>query len=143
MYLDGLTYTGSDGRIIVRPPGLTDLPGSAATAGALTAILGLGLLLRRRQPAQVLAILGAVTVGFAAIYLSQVRSTLLATIGASGLLAIVAFWRGRFASAGWLLLAGGADCHWLLRLGCVGRRHVGDRPLRQPPGLWSNRRVSQ
>ena len=106
VYLDGLTYVGNDGRVIVRPPGLTDLPGSAATAGALTAILGLGLLLRRRQPAQVLGILGAVTIGFAAIYLSQVRSTLLATIGASALVSLVAFRRGRFASAGWVLLAG-------------------------------------
>jgi hypothetical protein len=55
----------------------------------------------------VLGILGAVTVGFAAIYLSQVRSTLLATIGASALLSLVAFRRGRFASAGWVMLAGG------------------------------------
>ena len=107
-YLDGLTYTGSDGRAIIRPPGLTDQPGAAALAGALTAIIGLGLLIRRRNPMQVIGILGAVTVGFAAIYLSQVRSTLLATVGAAALLSLVAFRRGRFAAAGWVLLAGGA-----------------------------------
>ena len=107
-YLDGLTYQGSDGRLIVRPPGLTDQPGAAASAGALTAILGLGLLLRRRQPIQFAGILAAVTVGFAAIYLSQVRSILLATIGASALLSVVALRRGRFAGAGWMVLAGAA-----------------------------------
>jgi hypothetical protein len=107
-YLDGLTYTGSDGRAIVRPPGLSDQPGAAATAGALSAILGLGLLLRRRNPAHVIGILGAVTVGFAAIYLSQVRSILLATIGAGALLSLVALRRGRFAGAGWVMAAGGA-----------------------------------
>ena len=106
-YISGLTYTGSDGRVIVRPSGLTDQPGAAATAGALTAIIGLGLLLRRRRPVPVMAILAAVTVGFAAIYLSQVCSTLLATIGACALLSLVALRRGRFAGASWVLLTGG------------------------------------
>ena len=107
-YLDGLTYEGSDGRYIVRPPGLTDQPGAAATAGAFTAILGLGLLLRRRQPIQFAGIIAAVTVGFAAIYFSQVRSILLATIGASAVLSMVALRRGRFAGAGWMVTAGAA-----------------------------------
>ncbi|MEQ1907194.1 MAG: hypothetical protein ABMA15_00125 [Vicinamibacterales bacterium] len=106
-YISGLTYTGSEGRAIVRPPGLTDQPGAAATAGALTAIIGLGLLLRRRRPVHLVAIVAAVTVGFAAIYLSQVRSTLLATIGACALLSVVALRRGRFAGASWVLLTGG------------------------------------
>jgi hypothetical protein len=107
-YLDGLSYIGSDGRMIIRPPGLTDQPGAAATAGAFTAIIGLGLLLRRRNPVQIAGIMGAVAVGFAAIYLSQVRSTLLATIGAAALVSLVALRRGRFAGAGWVLLTGGA-----------------------------------
>lgn len=107
-YVAGLTYTGSDGRVIVRPSGLTDQPGAAATAGALTAVIGLGLLLRRRRPTHVIAILTTVTIGFAAIYLSQVRSTLLATIGACALLSLVALRRGRVAGASWVLLTGGA-----------------------------------
>ena len=107
-YVDGLTYRGADGRLIVRPPGLTDQPGAAATAGALGALLGFGLLLRRRSPLQVAGILAAITVGFAAIYLSQVRSTLLATVGAAVLLGLVAFRRGRTAGAGLILVAGAA-----------------------------------
>jgi hypothetical protein len=105
-YLDGLTYEGADGRSIIRPPGLTDQPGAAASAGALTAILGLGLLLRRRRPLQVAAILAAVTLGFASIYFSQVRSLLLATIGASAVLSVVALRRGRLVGASRTLFAG-------------------------------------
>lgn len=106
-FLDGLTYTGNDGRAIVRPPGLSDQPGAAALAGALTAIVGFGLLLRRRNPVHVAAILAAIASGFAAIYLSQVRTALLATVGASVLMALVAVRRRRFAGASWVLLAGG------------------------------------
>ena len=77
-------------------------------AGATTAILGLGLLLRRRSTVQVGAILAAITIGFAAIYFTQVRSILLATIGAGGLLALVAFRRGRLLGASSIVLVGGA-----------------------------------
>lgn len=107
-FLDGLTYTGNDGRAIVRPPGLSDQPGAAALAGAIGAILGFGLLLRRRNPIHIIAILAAITVSFAAIYFSQVRSTLLATLAAGSVLALVALRRGRIAGAGWVVLTGGA-----------------------------------
>ncbi len=107
-YVDALTYVGSDGRLIVRPPGLSDQPGAAATSGAFAAILGFGLLLRRRNPVMTLGILAAIAVGFAAIYLSQVRSTLLGTIGAGALLTAVAVRRGRLASAAWVFGVGAA-----------------------------------
>src|SRR5262245_34303847 len=48
-YVESLTYVGADGRVITRPPGLTDTPGGAALAGAMTAILALGLSLRTRS----------------------------------------------------------------------------------------------
>ena len=35
-----LTYIGADGREIIRPPGLSDMPGGAAVAGMMTMILG-------------------------------------------------------------------------------------------------------
>jgi hypothetical protein len=107
-YVDGLTYLGPDGRLIVRPPGLSDQPGAAATAGAFAAILGLGLLLRRRTPLVTLGLLASIAVGFAAIYFSQVRSTLLATIAAWSLLTVVALQRGRLARAAWVLGVGAA-----------------------------------
>ena len=106
-YVEGLTYVGNDGRFIVRPPGLSDQPGSAATSGALAALLGFGLLLRRRHPLVTTAILSSIAIGFAAIYLSQVRSTLLATVGGWALLTVVALRRGRLASAAWVFAVGG------------------------------------
>jgi hypothetical protein len=74
----------------------------------LTAILGLGLGLRRRKPWQMIAILGAVGIGLAAVYLTQVRSLLLMAMVSAGALGLVAFRRGRVAGASWILAAGGA-----------------------------------
>src|SRR5262245_41884046 len=47
--ISALTYVGADGREIVRPPGLSDLPGGAAVAGMMTMIVGLALALGRDQ----------------------------------------------------------------------------------------------
>ena len=45
--IHSLTYIGADGREIVRPPGLSDMPGGAAVAGMMTMVLGLALALGR------------------------------------------------------------------------------------------------
>ena len=45
--IHALTYIGADGREIVRPPGLSDMPGGAAVAGMMTMVLGLSLALGR------------------------------------------------------------------------------------------------
>ena len=47
--IHALTYIGADGREIVRPPGLSDMPGGAAVAGMMTMVLGLSLGLGRDQ----------------------------------------------------------------------------------------------
>jgi hypothetical protein len=107
-YLSSLSYVGSDGRLIVRPSGLSDTPGGAALAGSLTALLGLGLCLRKRRPWQVAAILGAIGIGLDAVYLTQVRSLLLMAIVSAGVLGFVAFRRGRVARASWILATGAA-----------------------------------
>lgn len=94
-YVESLSYFGPDGRIIVRPPGLSDQPGGAAMAGAFAALLGLWLVLEARQAVAKAASLGAVGVGLAAIYLTQVRSVLLMVIGGVVLMAALAFRQGR------------------------------------------------
>ena len=38
-FVDALSYVGPDGRPIIRPPGLSDLPGGAAVAGLTTVLL--------------------------------------------------------------------------------------------------------
>jgi hypothetical protein len=107
-YVDSQTYEGRDGRMIVRPPGLTDMPGGAAVAGAFAAVLGLGLSLRSRRFVHVFGTIAASGIGLAVIYLTQVRSVLLMVMGAVAVLAVVAFRQGRVAAAAWIGLAGGA-----------------------------------
>jgi hypothetical protein len=119
-----LSFTTDDGRKILRPCGLTDTPGAASGAGALTCLLGLCWSLRpiarwKRLAALVLSMAGA-----AALYLSQVRSTLIVTVGCIpvlvGLLAMRRDYRraGLLCVMGTLALAAGAA--WVLRSGGVG-----------------------
>jgi len=85
---------------IVRPPGLSDQPGGAALTGALAVVLGVGLSLTARRPTLVALTLGSAAVGLAAIYLTQVRSLLLMSMGALAVIAAVVFRRGQVRVAG-------------------------------------------
>ena len=107
-WVDQLSYEGANGRTIVRPPGLTDQPGAASIAGALAAVLGLGLTLISQGPAQRLLGLGGATLGLFVLYLTQVRSVLLMCVGGFAMMAALMFRRGRFAAGTWLLVGGGA-----------------------------------
>jgi len=78
--LGTVTYRGPDGRLIVRPPGLFDTPGAVAGPGMYAALLGLvfatsAIALWKRTAALVAAF-----AGIAAIYLSQVRVSLIVAI---------------------------------------------------------------
>jgi hypothetical protein len=107
-WVDSLTYEGADGRLIVRPPGLTDQPGGAAIAGATSAILGLGLTLVQGWPGGRFVPLAGTAIGLAVLYLTQVRSLLLMVVGAFLVMALVMFRRGRVGAAAWLVGGGGA-----------------------------------
>ena len=107
-YLGSLTYLGSDGRVITRPPGLSDVPGGAAVAGGVTAMLGLGLSFRATSPWQMIGALIAVAVGVAVVYLTQVRSVFLMVVVGAAVLTLMAFKIGRLARASWLLIGGTA-----------------------------------
>ena len=48
--VSSLTYRGADGREIIRPPGLSDMPGGAAASAMVTVTLGLALAFRRGLP---------------------------------------------------------------------------------------------
>jgi len=106
-YLATLTYIGRGGRLVVRPPGLTDQPGGAALAGALTVLLGLGLSLDVKSEFRRVGLLGASAVGLAVIYLTQVRSALLMVIVGVALLSVLAFRQGRIAAGAWISVSGG------------------------------------
>lgn len=100
LYVESLTYVGRDGKLIVRPPGLTDQPGGAAVSGALTVVLGAGLSLVASTPAVRTVTLASVAFGLAAIYLTQVRSLLLLSVGSLALMSLVLFRRGQARLAG-------------------------------------------
>lgn len=71
--LGHLTYLGPDGELIVRPPGLFDMPGGVAGPGGYAALLGLVFAATRIAPWQRLVSLAFAFSGMAAIYLSHVR----------------------------------------------------------------------
>jgi hypothetical protein len=98
LWVESLTYLGPDGRKIIRPCGLSDLPGGAASAGATTALLGALLAVRpggglvSRFACVALAGLGALCV-----YLTQVRSLLLMTAVTYALMCVLLVRQRRFA----------------------------------------------
>ena len=99
MYVESLTYVGPNGERIVRPPGLSDQPGGAAVTGALAVALGAGLSLCAQTPTASVLTLASVGIGLTAIYLTQVRSLLLMSVGALGVLAVLLFRRGQIQVA--------------------------------------------
>ena len=78
--LGTVTYRGADGRLIVRPPGLFDTPGAVAGPGMYAALLGLVFATSAIAFWKRLAAIGAAFAGIAAIYLSQVRVSLIVAV---------------------------------------------------------------
>jgi hypothetical protein len=106
--IGSLTYRGADGREIVRPPGLSDMPGGAAVSGMTTMIMGLALSMRRQRWWLSIGCLAAGAVGMTALYLTQVRSLTLLAAGSAALLALLRFRQGRMVEGSLTLAAGGA-----------------------------------
>jgi len=78
--LGTVTYRGADGRLIVRPPGLFDTPGAVAGPGMYAALLGLVFATSAIAFWKRLAAIAAAFAGIAAIYLSQVRVSLIVAV---------------------------------------------------------------
>lgn len=106
--LGAVTYDGPNGRMIIRPPGLFDTPGAVAGPGMFAALLGVifGLSpIAAWKRAGSFAFAGA---GIAAIYLSQVRISLVVTLLMFGIYAVTLVMQRRAAKAtAFALLAGG------------------------------------
>jgi hypothetical protein len=94
--ISSLTYVGVDGRQIIRPPGLSDMPGGAAIAGMFAMILGLTLAVQPHQKWPVrLICLAAGAIGMTTLLLTQVRSLSLLAAASVGVSALMRFRRGR------------------------------------------------
>ena len=99
-----LTYIGADGREIVRPPGLTDLPGGAAVSATITALLAFALATRARtESRRRVFFLGAAVIGLTVVYLSQVRSMLVMICVCMLTAGAVRLRQGRVAHTAWIL----------------------------------------
>jgi hypothetical protein len=97
--MGAVTYIGAQGQRIVRPPGLFDTPGAVAGPAMFAALLGLVFAVSAIpawKRAVSLAIAGA---GLAAIYLSQVRVSLVATVVMMGVYVFASLRQGRAARA--------------------------------------------
>jgi hypothetical protein len=121
-FVSAMSYVGSAGRIIIRPPGLSDLPGGAAIAGAFTALLGFALAMRANQRQVFRAVFFAsAAVGVTVVYLTQVRSILLMILGCMLVMALVRLRQGRLLQTGWLATSAGvlvfSSFLWAVTLG--------------------------
>jgi hypothetical protein len=101
-FVSALSYIGSDDRLIIRPPGLSDMPGGAAVSGVIAALLAFGFATRssvtmRTRAYYVAAVLVASTV----VYLTQVRSVLLMLVGCMMVVAFVSLRQGRTLQGSW------------------------------------------
>jgi len=108
-FLQGLSYVGADYRMIIRPPGLSDLPGGAAISAATALCLAFSFAVRPDQrlwsrAAYVAAAFVCVTV----VYLTQVRSMLLMALGCMVAMALIRLRQGRVLQSGWIAAIGGA-----------------------------------
>jgi len=113
---EGLKITLDSGRRVFRPLGLSDTPGGAGVSGMFAILFGLAFLLIERRWLIKAACLGAITLGLAAIYLSEIRSALVVVL--IWLLALSAFmvksknWKQLGTVVAGLLLVAVLGFHW-------------------------------
>jgi hypothetical protein len=107
-FLGGLTYVGSEDRVIVRPPGLSDLPGGAAISGTIAALLGFALALRPHQQQLPRALyFASAAIAITVVYLTQVRSSILMILACTAVMALVRLRQGRILQSGWIAASAG------------------------------------
>jgi hypothetical protein len=97
----------ASGEMVVRPTGLTGVPGGAASSGVYAALFGIGVVLTRPFPGSRILALLSMTAGMMCIYIAQVRSALVVLgvcfIVVVALLAL----SGRIPRAAWVLVLTG------------------------------------
>jgi hypothetical protein len=107
--IGALTYIGADGREIIRPPGLSDLPGGAAVSATVTALLGFAFATRSKTTHQLrLWFLAASAIGLTVVYLTQVRSMLVMICMCMLAAGAVRLRQGRVAHSVWVVGAAAA-----------------------------------
>jgi len=128
MGLGPVTFTGPDGRLMVRPPGLFDTPGSVAGPAAYAALLGLVFAASRAQAWRRLLALVFAGAGLAAIYLSQVRVSWAVAFGMMLVYSLTLSRQGRVGRATqFAVLAGGVFFGGFILAVSLGGHEISDR----------------
>jgi hypothetical protein len=106
--LGPMMYVGPEGQMIIRPPGLFDTPGAVAGPGMFAALLGAVFGLSAIPWWQRIGSFGLAAAGVGAIYLSQVRASLVVLLLMALAYALAILRQGRPAKAAtFTLLAAG------------------------------------
>ncbi len=106
--LGAVTYRGPDGQIIIRPPGLFDTPGAVAGPGMFAALLGAIFGLSAMPVWKRVGAFALSAAGIAAIYLSQVRISLVMALLMFAVYGLTLMMQKRVAKATtFAMLAGG------------------------------------
>jgi hypothetical protein len=121
-FVSDLSYIGADGRAIVRPPGLSDIPGGAAVTGLMTVLLGIGYIGQKHTGRlRRIGAVGAIAVGMTALYLTQVRALTVVTVIGVAISIAVRVRQGRVLQGGWIAVVSvvllGASFLWATTVG--------------------------
>lgn len=128
-FVAGLTYIGADNRVIIRPPGLSDLPGGAAISGTIAAVLGFAFAVRPHVLSMRRAVyLGCAAIGITVVYLTHVRSLLLIILGCMFMMALLRLRKGHIVQSTWIMaVAGGLVFGAFIWAVSVGGEAVAER----------------
>ncbi|MGA9771243.1 MAG: hypothetical protein WBV94_19570 [Blastocatellia bacterium] len=96
-YIADLSITTTKGERVLRPMGLTDTPGGAATAGFYAVLFALGLFVTDSRMWMKCAAIGSMMVGTMCLYLCQVRSILVMAAICVIVFGSLLAWKGRIA----------------------------------------------
>jgi len=136
--VEGQSMEGADGRMIMRPCGLTDSPGiGASSAGLMAALLGVGWTLRPIATWKRLASLGMALAGLIVLYFSQIRVMLLILVGSLAVLMILLAVQREFRKLTLMALACAliftGSLAWVARVGGQGALHRFSELLEDDP----------
>jgi hypothetical protein len=121
-----LTYLGTAGQEIVRPPGLTDIPGGSALGGLTAALLGIIFGSQTDRPsARRIFCYGMAAVGVSVIYFTQVRSLLIMLVVAIIVMCVLLVRQARFIQSAWI----GGVCAVLLTVTFMWAVAVGGKSI--------------
>ena len=131
-WIGSLMFVGPGGHLMVRPPGLSDLPGGAAIAAFLTAIFAIAFGARKGTRVWLRLVHAvAAAVGISVLYLTQVRSLAIMTAVCLALLFLLSLkrqitWNRTWLAASTLCLMLGAFTYAV----AVGGQTVRERFIR-------------